>query len=97
MGGVPHCRSIATQIADAILFQSTGPLSGVFSLATLLPSLSAGVRRLHDVDRSGWWLLLLLVPLIGTIVLVIWCIGQPTVGSNRFGPQPAQSGAAGGL
>lgn len=46
----------------------------VFYLATLLPSLAAGARRLHDTDRSGWWLLIGLVPIIGVIVLVVFLV-----------------------
>ncbi len=51
-------------------------LSGLFSLATLLPSLAVGARRLHDTNRSGWWLLLWLVPFIGWIVLIIFYVQE---------------------
>ena len=49
-------------------------LSSLFSLATLLPCLAVTTRRLHDVGRSGWWQLIVLVPLIGWIVLIYWCV-----------------------
>lgn len=55
-------------------------LSGVFSLAMLLPSLAAGVRRLHDTERSGWWLLIVLVPFVGWIIAII-LLAQPTKNS----------------
>ena len=58
-------------------------LSALFSLAVLLPSLAVGARRLHDTDRSGWFLLLWFIPLIGWIVLVIWAI-QDSKEPNRF-------------
>ena len=58
-------------------------LSALFSLAVLLPSLAVGARRLHDTDRSGWFLLLWLIPLIGWIVLVVWAI-QEGKEPNRF-------------
>lgn len=68
----------------------TGLLTGVFALALLIPSLAVSVRRLHDTDRSGWWLLLILVPLIGAIVLLVFTIQDGTQGDNRFGPDPKQ-------
>lgn len=58
-------------------------LSGLFSLAVLLPSLAVGARRLHDTDRSGWFLLLWIIPVIGWIVLVIWAI-QEGKEPNRY-------------
>ena len=58
------------------------------SLALLLPSLAVGVRRLHDIDRSGWWMLLILIPLLGAIVLIIFAAQRGTTGSNRFGADP---------
>ncbi len=65
-----------------------------FSVVTLLPSLAVGVRRLHDTDRSGWWLLLLLVPLVGMIVLIVWFASRGTQGANRFGGDPLQPAQA---
>ncbi|MBU0644130.1 MAG: DUF805 domain-containing protein [Alphaproteobacteria bacterium] len=76
---------------DMIFFgvpELTGPTSGLFSLATLLPGLAVWVRRLHDVNRSGWWVFLILIPLIGWLVLVIWAVTKGTSGPNRFGPDP---------
>ncbi|WP_417210141.1 DUF805 domain-containing protein [Antarctobacter sp.] len=62
------------------------PLFGsIFSLATLVPGIAIGVRRLHDIDKSGWWLLIGLVPLIGALVLIYFFIQKPTPGPNRFG------------
>ena len=58
--------SIVASIIDAVL--GTTLFNPIFSLAVLLPSIAVGVRRLHDLDRSGWWLLLSLIPLIGAIV-----------------------------
>ena len=65
----------------------TGP-GNIFTLAILVPVIAVSVRRLHDIDRSGWWLLLLLVPVIGAIVLLFWHCQHGTVGENRYGMDP---------
>lgn len=56
--------------------------SGIFSLATLLPTLAVGARRLHDTDRSGWWQLLWFLPVIGWIVLIVFLVQEGK--SNRY-------------
>lgn len=66
----------------------TGLLSGIFSLAVLVPSIAVLLRRLHDIDRSGWWALLLLVPLVGGLILLIFALFDSTPGENRFGANP---------
>ena len=65
-----------------------GIITLVFGLAMLLPSIAAGVRRLHDTDRSGWWMLIAFVPLVGVIVLLVFFVLEGTQGENRFGPDP---------
>jgi uncharacterized membrane protein YhaH (DUF805 family) len=72
-------------------FNTTGvnPVTVIAMLATLLPSLAVSVRRLHDIDRSGWWVLLILTG-IGYIVLLAWGFMRGTVGANRFGPDPLE-------
>ncbi|OJU13133.1 MAG: hypothetical protein BGN86_05975 [Caulobacterales bacterium 68-7] len=69
----------------------TGPLQLVLSLGTIIPSLAMTVRRLHDTDRTGWWVLINLIPLVGIIVLLIFTIqvGQPR--ANRFGEPPPET------
>jgi uncharacterized membrane protein YhaH (DUF805 family) len=76
-------------ILDAALFpfMDTGPLSAVMSLLLFLPGLAVSVRRLHDLDRTGWWMLITLT-IIGLIVLLIWDCIKGTDGPNRFGPDP---------
>jgi len=54
----------------------------------IIPQFTVSVRRLHDIDRSGWWLLLFLVPLIGAILWLVWYLERGTQGFNRFGPDP---------
>ncbi|MGL5451717.1 MAG: DUF805 domain-containing protein [Aeromonas sp.] len=63
-------------------------ISGIYSFAVLLPSLAVAARRLHDTDRSGWWLLLVLVPLIGALVVLYFMVSNGQQGPNRFGDDP---------
>lgn len=65
-----------------------GPLSTLFALGMLLPALGVAVRRLHDTGRSGWWLLLGAVPLLGTLVLLVFAVSRGTPGPNAYGPPP---------
>ncbi len=65
-----------------------GLLSGIYLLATLIPILALTVRRLHDIDRSGWWIFIYLIPLIGPIVLLVFALLDGTPGDNRYGPNP---------
>lgn len=92
--------SIVTWILDAALgtdFDGSVTSSGLFrliaNLALALPTLAVGVRRLHDTDRSGWWLLIALIPLIGAIVLLVFFVQDGTPGPNRFGPSPKYDAA----
>jgi uncharacterized membrane protein YhaH (DUF805 family) len=68
--------------------ESYMPINSLFTLATIIPNLPVAARRLHDIDRTGWWQLLHFVPLIGTIVLIVWWASRGTPGPNRFGPNP---------
>ncbi|MCX0429841.1 DUF805 domain-containing protein [Aeromonas veronii] len=63
-------------------------ISSIYSLAVLLPSLAVAARRLHDTDRSAWWLLLGLIPVIGTLVLIYFMVCNGQQGPNRFGDDP---------
>lgn len=63
-------------------------LRGIYTLAVLLPSLGVCVRRLHDTGRSGWWLLIALIPIIGTIVLLVFLVTDGDWGPNEHGANP---------
>jgi len=67
-----------------------GLLSGLFKLATLIPGLALGARRLHDINKSAWWLLMWLsfLLIIPVIVLLVWAARQGDNGTNRYGPDP---------
>ena len=67
---------------------ASGVISALYSLAVFIPSLALAVRRLHDTSRSGWWLLLAFVPLIGVVVLLVFMILDSTPGQNQFGENP---------
>jgi len=67
---------------------NSGYFGNIFALATFLPTWAVEVRRLHDTGRSGWWMLLWFIPLIGGIILLIWLIGKGTEGDNEYGADP---------
>lgn len=84
--------SIAVAIVDTILFSGfvrssngNGPISILFSLATLIPSLAIGVRRLHDVGRTGWWVLIAFT-VIGILLLLYWYVQPGQRRDNAYGP-----------
>jgi uncharacterized membrane protein YhaH (DUF805 family) len=65
-----------------------GLLTTLYSLAILIPSIAVGVRRLHDTGRSGWWLLIGLIPVIGSIVLIVFFVLDSEPGDNAHGANP---------
>jgi len=67
---------------------SPGVVGIIYSMAVLIPSIAVGVRRLHDTDRSGWWLLIGLIPIIGAIVLIVFLVQDSSPGQNQFGSNP---------
>jgi uncharacterized membrane protein YhaH (DUF805 family) len=78
---------IAANIIDAII-GSFGVISGLASLALLLPGLSVSIRRFHDINRSGWWILIFLVPIVGFILWLVWFTREGDQGENQYGPPP---------
>ena len=73
-----------------------GPLTLLYSLAVLVPGLAVTVRRLHDTGRSGWWLLIGFVPLLGAIVLLVFMLTDGQPGPNQYGPNPKGAVGSGG-
>ncbi len=65
-----------------------GIISTLYSLAVLIPGIAVSVRRLHDTSRSGWWLLIGLVPIIGAIVLLVFMVQDSQQGENQYGQNP---------
>jgi uncharacterized membrane protein YhaH (DUF805 family) len=84
----------AVAIAAAVPTRSTAAFgvvflgAAVFGLVSFVPSLAVTVRRLHDTDHSGWWLLILLVPYVGGIIVFVFMLLSGSPGMNRFGPPP---------
>jgi uncharacterized membrane protein YhaH (DUF805 family) len=77
--------SVAASIVDGI--SGTEAVSVIAGLALLLPGLAMSARRLHDIDRTFWWVLITFT-IVGALVLIYWACLRGTVGPNRFGPDP---------
>lgn len=71
-----------------LVSQTLSAFYALFVMATLIPTLAAGVRRLHDTGQSGWWLLIAFIPLAGPILLLVRLVRPGDVGSNAYGPDP---------
>jgi len=81
--------SIAADVVDAMVFGDRLKVLGIIAgLALALPGISVQVRRLHDLARSGWWYWILLIPVIGWIILLVWNCTQGTIGPNKYGADP---------
>ena len=65
-----------------------GIVALLYSLAVLIPGIAVSVRRLHDTNRSGWWLFIVFVPIIGWIVLLVFMVQDGKPGENQYGPNP---------
>mgnify|MGYP001273209488 FL=1 len=65
-----------------------GPLHNLFGIAIFIPSWTLIVRRLHDINKTGWWLLFGLVPVIGPVMLLVWTIKRGDREPNKYGPDP---------
>ena len=89
--------AIAAIILDILLglaWQGVGygPIYGLYLLATIIPSIAVAVRRLHDVGKSGWFLLIALIPIIGAIWLLVLYCKEGDKGSNDYGADPKGEG-----
>ena len=80
--------SLIDEMTGWKVWDDEGVLSLLYSIAVFVPTLAVLVRRLHDTDRSGWWVLIALIPLVGAIVLLVFLILKGNEGDNRFGPDP---------
>jgi uncharacterized membrane protein YhaH (DUF805 family) len=82
-------NAVISLILDVVFRGSTGQVLGaIYTLAVLLPSIGVGIRRLHDTNRTGWWLLVSLIPLVGWIWIIVLLALAGDDGPNRYGPPP---------
>lgn len=85
---------VASGLDQAVLGYSftsadeTGPIGGIVGLLLCLPTLAVTARRLHDINKSGWWQLISLIPIVGWILMLVWTIRNGDAGDNLFGPDP---------
>lgn len=82
LGGIDYAAGLMNEETGL------GLLGGLYSLFILLPSIGVTMRRLHDTERSGWWIWISLIPLIGAIVLIVFLAQAGQVGSNKYGDDP---------
>ena len=75
-------------LGTADLGMGYGPIYLLYAMAVLIPGLAVFVRRMHDVNKSGWYLFIALIPLIGAIWLLVLLIKEGTIGENQYGPDP---------
>ena len=68
----------------------SGPINGIYGLILIVPSLAVAVRRLHDIGKSGWMLLVVFIPLIGAIWLIVLFAREGELGANQYGPNPKE-------
>lgn len=81
--------TVVNYISLLILSDSAAQIvSGIVSLAFLLPSLGLCVHRLHDIGKSGWWWLLVFIPIVGAIILIVWFCKDSQPADNQYGPIP---------
>ncbi|TWT07154.1 DUF805 domain-containing protein [Planococcus sp. CPCC 101016] len=83
--------AIVEYATGLVIDPDIGILTTIFSLLVLIPSLSVTVRRLHDIGRTGWWILLALIPLLGWIALFVLTLLDSESGSNKYGSNPKET------
>ena len=69
---------------DSLIFSETGTLSGIYALILFVPGIAVTIRRLHDIGKSGWWQLVIIIPLIGWIWFLILMAKEGESGSNKY-------------
>ena len=90
------CNAIISSILLVIDFAlgTKNILSDIYAILTIVPGTAVGIRRLHDIGRSGWWYLIIVVPIVGVIVLIVFDVKRSQPGTNAYGPMPAEAVSA---
>ncbi|MEI6552939.1 MAG: DUF805 domain-containing protein [bacterium] len=86
--------SLLLSIISNIAGDTNGILGLIYSLVVLIPSIAVAVRRLHDTGRTGWWLLLAIIPIIGWIWLFVLYVLDSNSGDNKYGSNPKMTASA---
>jgi len=82
---------LLSRVASRMLSLGVSLLLVLYGLGVLIPSFAVAVRRLHDTGRSGWWILLSLIPLVGQIILIVFFASDSNPGANKYGPNPKET------
>ena len=89
------CRSeywywVLAMVIVHVILQAIGlhVLDWLFALVTVVPSFAVGVRRLHDIDKTGWLVFVVFIPVVGWIIMIVWAVTQGTAGPNQYGQDP---------
>ncbi|WP_413111831.1 DUF805 domain-containing protein [Thaumasiovibrio sp. DFM-14] len=82
--------TLALSIVDNLIGSQL--LGSVYSLAVVIPTIAVTVRRMHDTGRSGWWVLIGFIPLVGLLAILFFAAAEGTPGSNDYGPNPKEEG-----
>jgi uncharacterized membrane protein YhaH (DUF805 family) len=84
---------IISLVLDVVIPGTIGQvLGGIYAILVLLPSIGVGIRRLHDTNRSGWWLLVGIIPIVGWVWIIVLLALAGDIGPNRYGPPPGTMG-----
>ncbi|MEC6825298.1 DUF805 domain-containing protein [Photobacterium piscicola] len=85
------CSLVDTTLQLPTLMEGYGVLAALYAVFAFIPTVAVTVRRLHDQDRTGWWALIMLIPIVGILVLLYFMVQNSVEGSNRFGSNPKQN------
>lgn len=88
------CGLVDSTLQLPTLVEGYGVLAALYAAFAFIPTVAVTVRRLHDQDRTGWWALIMLIPIVGMLVLLYFMIQDSTSGVNRFGTNPKEHGDA---